>query len=58
VISSERLLRDVWGYALGDGNTSLVRMHMLNLRRKIEVDPQNPEQLRTVHRHGYVLQPR
>jgi DNA-binding response OmpR family regulator len=55
VISSDRLLHDVWGYPTGVGNTSLVRMHMLNLRRKIEEDPGQPRYLRTVPRHGYVL---
>ncbi len=55
VIGSQRLLKDVWGYPDGDGSTSLVRMHMLNLRRKIEEDPQNPRYLCTVPRHGYIL---
>jgi len=55
VIGSQRLLRDVWGYPDGDGSTSLVRMHILNLRRKIEEDPQNPQYLRTVPRHGYIF---
>ncbi|NLD71606.1 MAG: response regulator transcription factor [Chloroflexi bacterium] len=57
VIPSERLLREVWGYPEGIGNTSLVRMHVLNLRRKLEEDPGRPRYVRTVPRHGYVLQP-
>ncbi len=55
VLSTERLLQEVWGYPPGSGNASLVRMHMLNLRRKIEPDPQHPIYLCTVPRHGYVL---
>ena len=57
IVSSERLLRDVWNYAPRTGNFSLVRMHVLNLRRKIEEDPRHPQLIRTVPRHGYVLRP-
>jgi len=54
-VSTERLLQEVWGYPAGTGNPSLVRMHVLNLRRKIETDPQNPVRLCTVPRHGYMF---
>jgi DNA-binding response OmpR family regulator len=55
VLPTERLLQDVWGYPPGTGNASLVRMHVLNLRRKIEADPSQPQILRTIPRHGYTL---
>lgn len=55
VFSAERLLQEVWGYPAGTGNPSLVRMHVLNLRRKIEEDPKNPTYIRTVPRHGYTI---
>ncbi|MBC7236596.1 MAG: response regulator transcription factor [Chloroflexi bacterium] len=55
--STEELLQQVWGYPPGTGSPSLVRMHVLNLRRKIEADPQHPVYLRTVPRHGYLFQP-
>jgi two-component system, OmpR family, response regulator RpaA len=55
VVSSERLLQEVWGYPPGTGNASLVRMHVLNLRRKIEKDPANPTRFCTVPRHGYIV---
>lgn len=55
VISTRRLLRDVWGYPPGTGNRSLVRMHVLNLRRKTEKDARHPTLLCTVPRHGYVI---
>ncbi|HHX63673.1 MAG TPA: response regulator transcription factor [Chloroflexi bacterium] len=55
VLPTERLLQDVWGYPPGTGNASLVRMHVLNLRRKIEDDPSSPQILRTIPRHGYTL---
>ncbi|OGO04293.1 MAG: hypothetical protein A2Y73_00150 [Chloroflexi bacterium RBG_13_56_8] len=55
VVSTERLLRDVWEYPPGMGNPSLVRMHVLNLRRKIEKDPRKPTFLCTIPRHGYLI---
>lgn len=58
VLATERLLQEVWGYPPGTGNPSLVRMHVLNLRRKIEPQPERPALLCTVPRHGYILQAR
>ncbi|MCD6519124.1 MAG: response regulator transcription factor [Anaerolineae bacterium] len=55
VLSTERLLQEVWGYPPGAGNPSLVRMHVLNLRRKIEPDPRHPIYIRTIPRHGYTI---
>ncbi len=56
VISSERLLQDVWGYPPGVGKTSLVRTHVLNIRRKIEPNKHKPQYLCSVPRRGYILQ--
>jgi DNA-binding response OmpR family regulator len=55
VLSTERLLQEVWSYPPGTGNPSLVRMHVLNVRRKIEEDSSDPQYLRTVPRHGYTI---
>ncbi|MEA3407819.1 MAG: response regulator transcription factor [Chloroflexota bacterium] len=55
--SAEHLLQAVWGYPPGMGNTSLVRMHVFNIRRKIEEDASNPKYLCTVTRHGYAVFP-
>ncbi len=55
VFQAEILLQQVWGYPPGTGSPSLVRMHVLNLRRKIEQDPLHPTYLVTVPRHGYSL---
>ena len=55
--SVEHLLQTVWGYPPGMGNPSLVRMHVLNIRRKIEENASNPQYLRTVPRHGYAVFP-
>ncbi|MFP4248524.1 MAG: response regulator transcription factor [Armatimonadota bacterium] len=55
VFPAERLLVEVWGYAPGTGDTSLVRWHVKNLRQRIEENPSHPKSLCTVPRQGYVL---
>jgi len=55
VVSSDQLLQNVWGYPPGSRNTALVRMHVMNLRAKIEPDPRSPQFIRTITRHGYVV---
>jgi len=55
VFAADQLLVQVWGYAPGTGDTSLVRWHIKNLRKRIETDPSQPEYLITVPRHGYAL---
>ena len=55
VISSERLLQRVWGRYPGTGNPGLVRVHIQNLRLKIEPDPRQPVYIKTVPRHGYTV---
>ena len=55
IFSSERLLQDIWGYPEGTGDPALVRMHIRNLREKLEKDPGQPEWLLTVGRQGYVI---
>lgn len=54
-LSAERLLQEVWNYPPGAGNQSLVRMHVLNLRHKLEEDPAHPVYLCNIPRHGYTL---
>jgi DNA-binding response OmpR family regulator len=55
--TSQDLLEDVWGYAPGTADPSLVRWHIKNLRKKIEPDPKQPTLIRTVSRLGYLLAP-
>ncbi len=55
IFASERLLQDIWDYPPGTGSPDLVRMHIKNLRQKIEPDPKNPTYLKTIPRRGYVL---
>lgn len=49
------LLRQVWGYEIGD--TSTVSVHIRRLRRKLELDPTHPEMIRTVWGSGYYFDP-
>jgi DNA-binding response OmpR family regulator len=56
IFSSERLLQEVWGYPEGTGDPALVRMHIRNLRSKIEPeDAESPTYIRTVVRRGYTV---
>jgi DNA-binding response OmpR family regulator len=55
IFSSERLLEEVWKYPPGIGDPTLVRMHVRNIRTKIEKDPRRPRLLRTVGRLGYTV---
>lgn len=55
--SSQDLLEEVWAYAPGTADPSLVRWHIKNLRLKIEPDASQPSLIRTVSRLGYMLVP-
>lgn len=55
VFTSDRLLQEVWDYPTESGSPDLVRMHIRNLRNKIEVDPSNPEFIITIPRRGYTI---
>ena len=55
-VSREELLSKVWGYARNlDIETRTVDIHVAKLRRKIEVDPKQPQNLVTVRGAGYRL---
>ena len=55
IFSSDRLLQEVWDYPSDTGSPDLVRMHIKNLRRKIEADSSNPRYILTIPRHGYTI---
>jgi DNA-binding response OmpR family regulator len=57
VYSAERLLREVWDYPYDTGSPDLVRVHVRNIRERIELDSSEPEYLRTVPGHGYAIFP-
>ena len=52
VVTREELLQRVWGYDYF-GDTRLLDVHVRRLRRKIELDPDNPALLTTVRSVGY-----
>jgi len=47
----DELLREVWGWEVGDAST--VTVHVRRLREKVEVDPSTPLRLVTVFGRGY-----
>lgn len=52
VITRAQLLREIWGYS-SDVMSRTVDMHIMELRRKLEVDPANPRHFHTVRKSGY-----
>jgi two-component system KDP operon response regulator KdpE len=56
VLTHEQIFRDVWGKPEGDPQ-SYLRVHVANLRRKIEVDPVRPELIITEPGVGYRFRP-
>jgi len=52
VVTREQLLDSVWGYTTIPF-TRTVDTHVAKLRKKIEVNPDEPRHLVTVHRLGY-----
>lgn len=52
-----RLLDEVWDYPSDAGSPDLVRVHIKNLRERIEDDPRNPKFIRTIAGFGYTVQP-
>jgi len=55
VISASQLFETIWheNYYYGANNTIMVHIH--NLRKKIEEDPQNPRIIKTVWGKGYYI---
>lgn len=55
VFSAHRLLNDVWDYPYDAGSPDLVRVHIRNLRQRIEQNPHSPKYVKTVIGHGYTF---
>ena len=56
VLLHEEILSRVWGDAYRDDH-HLLRLHVANLRKKIEPDPANPRYVKTHRGLGYVFSP-
>lgn len=50
-VNRDDLLREVWGWSVGDRST--VTVHVRRLREKVEQDPTHPQRLLTVWGVGY-----
>jgi two-component system, OmpR family, response regulator RpaA len=55
IFSPSRLLDEVWDYPTDAGSPDLVRVHIKNLRERIEADPHTPKFLETVPGYGYTI---
>jgi DNA-binding response OmpR family regulator len=55
IFSPSRLLDEVWDYPSDAGSPDLVRVHIKNLRERIESDPKNPRFIQTVAGYGYTI---
>ena len=55
IFSPLRLLHEVWDYPSDAGSPDLVRVHIKNLRERVEADPRSPSFIRTVPGHGYTI---
>ncbi|MBD2355498.1 response regulator transcription factor [Tolypothrix sp. FACHB-123] len=54
-VSLHKILKQVWGYE-PDDNPETIRVHIKNIRDKIEPDRDNPRYLKTIHNTGYCLE--
>lgn len=55
ILSTEQLYDQVWGLE-STGNLETVKVHISNLRRKLESKPSDPKYIRTVRGFGYIFQ--
>jgi two-component system, OmpR family, response regulator RpaA len=55
IFSPTRLLDEVWDYPSDAGSPDLVRVHIKNLRERIEEDPKSPKFIQTVPGYGYTI---
>ncbi len=55
IFSPSRLLDEVWDYPSDAGSPDLVRVHIKNLRERIEPDPHEPQFIQTVAGYGYTI---
>lgn len=55
IFSPSRLLDEVWDYPSDTGSPDLVRVHIKNLRERVEENPRIPKFIRTVPGYGYTV---
>jgi len=54
-LPAERLLEDVWEYPSGVGDPRLVRVHITNLRAKLQPDAEETPVIVNLHGQGYMV---
>ncbi len=54
-VTAAELYEAVWGEKFLSGSGNTVMVHVLNLRRKVEVEPSSPKLIRTVWGKGYQI---
>jgi DNA-binding response OmpR family regulator len=54
-LPASALLQTIWHYPPDQGNEALVRNHVRNLRRKVELDPDHPRVVLCMHGRGYMV---
>jgi len=57
IFSPTRLLNEVWDFPSDAGSPDLVRVHIKNLRERVERDPHSPQFIETVSGYGYTIKP-
>ena len=55
IFTPGRLLDEVWDYPSDTGSPDLVRVHIKNLRERVEADPRSPSFIQTVPGYGYTV---
>lgn len=55
VVETHSIIEEIWGYS-SENVSSLLKTHIHNLRRKLEIEPSVPELIRTVSGVGYTLE--
>ena len=55
IFSPIRLLDEVWDYPSDAGSPDLVRVHIKNLRERIEPNPHEPQFIQTIAGYGYTI---
>ena len=53
IFSPTRLLNEIWDYPSDAGSPDLVRVHIRNLRNRIEINPRAPSFIQTIPGYGY-----
>ena len=53
-LSREAIFEEIWGYEM-DFNSNSLEVYVYRVRKKIELDPNNPDYLHTVRGYGYKI---